>query len=251
MRIVHLDIETSPNTVYTWGLFKQNVGINQIVDPGRTICWAAKWHGKNKIHFDSEHESTHRAMVKGIWSLMNEADAVCHYNGARFDVPTLNKEFLKYSLQPPAPYKQIDLLKVVRKQFKHTSNKLDYISQQLGIGEKVKHMGHDLWRGCMDGDESAWRLMKKYNIHDVRLLETLYTRLLPWITTHPNYALYTDTDRPVCTNCGGEKVHRRGIERTKTQQYRRFQCIECRTWMRSRMNITPAEKRPNVLVQVP
>jgi hypothetical protein len=30
-RIVTIDIETFPNIVYTWGLFEQNISINQIV----------------------------------------------------------------------------------------------------------------------------------------------------------------------------------------------------------------------------
>ena len=44
-------------------------------------------------------------MIKGIHKLLDECDAVIHYNGSKFDIPTLNKEFLLHGLHPPAPYK--------------------------------------------------------------------------------------------------------------------------------------------------
>ena len=43
MRILYLDIETAPNEGKFWGLFKQNIGTNQITKPGYTLCFAAKW----------------------------------------------------------------------------------------------------------------------------------------------------------------------------------------------------------------
>ena len=129
MKILHVDIETAPNKVYVWGLWNQNVGINQIVEPGYTLCWAAKWHGKRGVIFDSVYESKPKDMIKHIHSLLDEADVVCHYNGTKFDIPTLNAEFLMFGLQPPSQYKQLDLLKTARGQFRFPSNKLDYISQ--------------------------------------------------------------------------------------------------------------------------
>lgn len=170
MRLLHIDIETAPNKAYVWGLWNQNVGINQIVEPGYTLCWAAKWHGKKEVMFDSVQESGAKAMIKRVHALLNEADVVCHYNGQKFDVPTLQGEFLQSDLPPPDPFKQLDLLRTARKEFRFPSNKLDYISQQLGIGSKVSHKGMELWRDCMDGCPKAWRVMKRYNVQDVRLL---------------------------------------------------------------------------------
>ena len=43
------------------------------------------------------------------------------------------------------------------------SNKLDYVSKYLGIGEKVRHEGHELWVKCMEKDNAAWKRMKEYN----------------------------------------------------------------------------------------
>ena len=97
-------------------------------------------------------------MLREIHKMLDKADAVCHYNGTRFDIPTLNKEFLLHNMLRPAPYKEIDLLKVARNQFKFTSNKLDYVVNALGLGGKVKHRGHDLWLGCMNNDLECWKM---------------------------------------------------------------------------------------------
>ena len=77
-------------------------------------------------------------MIKEIHKLVDEADAIITYNGKRFDMPILNKEFLLLGFDLPSPYKDIDLLNTARQNFKFASNKLDYISQELGIGMKQK-----------------------------------------------------------------------------------------------------------------
>jgi DNA polymerase elongation subunit (family B)/DNA-directed RNA polymerase subunit RPC12/RpoP len=249
MKILLLDIETAPNMVYSWGLFKQNISINQIVNTGYTMCWAAKWLGDKKVHFSSVHEDGMEAMVNKIYALLDEADAVIHYNGEKFDMPTLNREFLLHGLTPPNPYHNIDLLRTVRKRFRFTSNKLDFVSQQLGLGAKVKHMGMDLWTECMAGNGKSWNLMKKYNIQDVKLLETLYKKLLPWIQNHPNHALYLNTDAPVCPNCGSKHVVKNGTETTLTMKYQRYRCQDCGTPLRGRYAVTPKEQRKHILTQ--
>src|SRR5687768_6894842 len=101
-----LDIETAPHLSATWGLYDQNVAIDQLIEPGYTLCWAAKWYGEKEIMFESVMTGEKR-MVRRMHKLLDEADAVCHYNGKKFDVPTLNKEFLLRGLRPPAPFKEI------------------------------------------------------------------------------------------------------------------------------------------------
>jgi DNA polymerase elongation subunit (family B)/DNA-directed RNA polymerase subunit RPC12/RpoP len=246
MKILLIDIETAPNTAHVWGLFKQTVSIKQLMESSYVMCWAAKWLGKRAVEFSSVHEDDERDVVRRAWELLDKADAVCHYNGTKFDIPTLNKEFLLHEMGPPSPYTQIDLLKVARQQFKFPSNRLDYVAQALGVGKKTPHEGHELWVKCMNDDPAAWRKMKRYNVQDVRLLEDVYGRLLPWIKGHPNHALYKDTDRPTCTNCGSENLQSRGKAHTKTQTYKRYQCQDCGTWLRSRLNNT--ENKENVLV---
>lgn len=249
MKILMLDVETAPNIAHVWGLFKQNVHISQIIDSSYTMCYAAKWLGESKVLFDSVHASSNKHMLKSVHTLLNEADAVIHYNGTRFDIPILNKEFILNDMPPPNPYHQIDLLSVARKRFRFPSNKLDYVAKSLGLTGKTKHIGHDMWIGCMAGDEKAWKMMERYNKQDVRLLEQVYGKMLPWIQNHPNHGLYTDTARPVCTNCGSEKIVKKGLETTSTQIYQRYRCTECGTPLRGRSTLVDKAKRDSIIIQ--
>ncbi len=251
VKILGLDIETAPNTAHVWGLFKQNIGTNQILDTGRVMCFAARWVGdEGKPVFRSEFHHGHKETIKAARELMDEADAVLTYNGERFDLPTLNREFVKYKLSPPAPYHSIDLIRVAKRRFRFASNKMDHLAQELGLTRKVSNRGHELWIDCMAGKRSAWSEMREYNMGDVVTLEEMYLRLLPWIDTHPNTALFDgDAGKPTCPSCGSHKLQARGYQRTKTQTYQRFQCSGCGTWLRGRYTVSARGNR-NVMTHI-
>lgn len=251
MKTLFIDVETAPNIATLWGIWNQNVGINQLLETSRVMCYSAKWKDEpHYVYFGSEHDMGHEEMIKSLHTSLDEADAIIHYNGKKFDVPTINREFLKYGMLPPSPYKQIDLLHTVKKQFRFVSNKLDHICDELGIGRKLETGGHELWLKCMDGDADAWKIMESYNIQDVELLEELYAKLLPWITDHPNVALYVDSEHPVCPNCGGSHVIKRGVAHTNVSTYQRYKCEDCGTWIRGRYNVNGKERNKLILTQV-
>lgn len=235
MKILLLDIESAPNLAYVWGLFQQNVAINQIESAGYTMCWAAKWLGDDTIMFDSVRKSGEKKMLQRIHKLLDQADAVVHYNGVKFDIPTLNKEFIKNEMLPPSPYKHIDILLHCRRIFRFESNKLDYVAKALGLGGKVKHEGFELWVQCMAGDAAAWKRMEEYNRHDVVLLEKLYEKVLPWIYGHPNVSVHNEI--PSCPNCGSFDYQARGYQITKASKYKRYQCSGCGHWFRDAVRV--------------
>jgi len=86
----------------------------------------------------------------------------------------------------------------------------------------------------MNGDEKAWNTMKKYARQDVDLLADLYYRLRPWMTTHPNLALF-DGRPDSCPTCGHADLMRRGYRSTKVAQYAQFQCKKCKAYCRKRV----------------
>ena len=236
MKILFLDIETSPNVAHVWGIWQQNVSINQLMESSYTMCWAAKWHGESEVMFDSVYQSRPRTMIKRIHALIEQADMVVHYHGTSFDIPTLNKEFLLQGIPPPSPVKEMDLLRVVRRKFRFPSNKLDYVAQRLGLGKKYDHEGHTLWVKCMANDPKAWAEMEAYNRHDVVLLEKLYGKLLPWMSPgHLSHAVFAAAE--VCPTCGCSKAHRRGYAYTGSGKYQRFQCQGCHAWYRGKLNL--------------
>jgi predicted PolB exonuclease-like 3'-5' exonuclease len=181
--------------------------------------------------FDSIQKSGKQKMLDSVHKLLDEADAIVHYNGSRFDIPILHKEFLLSGMPPPAPSKQIDLLQVARRQFRFVSNKLDYVSQALGLGSKTDHEGHTLWVKCMNDDRKAWKIMEEYNKNDVVLLEKVYDKFKAWIKNHPNHNAYSAN--ACCPNCGSSKLQKRGTAITTTRHYQRFQCQQCGTWSRA------------------
>lgn len=248
MKILQIDIETAPHLAAIWGPKQTWISPDNVIEDGYTMCFAAKWYGKPGVDFYSVHHHGSDAMVKAAWDLLNEADAVIHYNGTKFDIPTLNGDFQECGLGVPASYHEIDLLKTVRKRFRKYSNKLDEVAKWLKVGGKVQHKGLGLWLECMGGEAKAWETMRRYNIQDVRLLERVYNKLRPWITQHPNHALYIDDTRPCCPSCGSRKLQSRGMAHTKTQSYRRFHCQSCGSWSRKRTTALAPDKREGVLV---
>lgn len=236
-----IDIETRPSLGYIWKLWDENLGLSQLVEEGEMISFAAKWLGQKGTMFYSTFHDGKAAMVQAAWDLINEADAVIHFNGRKFDVPHLRREFLLHGLGAPSPIRQIDLLTIVKANFKFVSNKLDHVSQQMGLGQKTKHQGFDLWLGCMNDDPDSWKLMEKYNRQDVVLTEKLYKELRQWITSgHPHYALFAEAknrEEVQCDVCGSKDYQKRGPVGTNTGQYQQYRCNDCGHWFRSSKSI--------------
>lgn len=224
-KILILDIETKPATAYVWRTFKENIGYEQVLDPGGIICFAAKFVDDDTIHFYSDWTHSHGEMVKAAHALIGQADAVVTYNGDKFDLPKLSGEFLLEGLPPPATVASIDVVKHVRK-MGFLLNRLAFIGPLLRVGGKVKHEGFELWAKVLKGDEKARQKMEKYNIQDVILLEKLYLKIRPYIKNHPHLGL----DKRECGACGSNKVHARGYRRTKAFKIQRLQCQDCGAW---------------------
>lgn len=242
MKILVLDIEISPVLATVWGLWNVNVGINQIVGNSEVLCWSAKWLGEDTTYFSSVKLTNRKKMLKEIYKLLEDADAVVTYNGKSFDLKILNREFALMSWPRPSPYKNIDMLQVVRTQFRFTSNKLGYIGPQFGLGEKAPHAGHKLWLDCMNPKSEdyaeSWKVMEEYNIQDVLLLESLYQRLRGWVPNHPSHSALENDH--VCPNCGEYGyLQKRGTAITTTLSYQRWQCAKggmgCGAWSRSKL----------------
>lgn len=186
-------------------------------------------------------------MIHNLYTVLDEADLVLHYNGKKFDIPYIQRTLLEHNYIPPSPFHQLDLYLIARSTFSFPSLKLDYISQHLNLGSKHKHEGFDLWKKFMEEDDTAHKTMKEYNIQDVLLVEALYKKVLPWIKTHPSHALYNHEEGTVCTNCGSDRVIKNGIETTLLMAYQRYRCQECGTNLRGRVNVVDKEKKQGML----
>lgn len=235
VRVLTLDIENAPNIAHVWSLWDNNVSLAQLQVPSVIMSVAAKWFDEKEVKFFSSHHDGYDAMLKGIYDLVNEADFIIGYNSRGFDMKHLNRAFLLAGFPPPKPYKNIDLMLIVKQNFRFVSNKLDHVAEQLGLGNKVSHEGHGLWVKCMDGDEDAWARFKEYNIGDVLLTEKLYVRLRPWITNHPHMGQYTG-ERHSCPVCGSVKLVAEGTAYANVTSYDQYRC-ECGAVSRSTVKL--------------
>lgn len=232
-----VDIEVSPMTGYFWRLNQKWIPPQNIIDTSYMMCWAAKWRGEKQVFSrNAWSDKGYSDSLEGIHSLLDEADVVTHYNGKKFDIPILNREFLLHGMSPPAPFKQLDIMHVVKKNFAFPSYKLDYVAKQFGLEGKTEHSGFKMWVDAMNGDEEAQQDMIRYNKNDVLLLEDVENFLGPWLPTliSKNYG------KVACPHCGGDKLTSRGFSYTVTGQYRRYQCGDCHRWSNERTAVLMA-----------
>lgn len=233
-KILLFDIETSPNISYTWhGKYDQTV--IDFKKEWELLSFGYKWLDEKTVHCITRNnfkDKTDKSLTKALWKIIDEADIIIAHNGLAFDIKKSNAKFIEHGLTPPSPYKVVDTLKVARNKFKFNSNRLNDLGRYLGVGEKVKTGGFDLWLGCMANKAASWKLMVKYNKQDVLLLERVYKKLLAWITNHPNLTLFTHK-LASCTKCGSDKLHARGTLVTQSTVYHRFQCQSCGGWDKS------------------
>lgn len=225
-KILAIDIETRPTTAYVWRAYDENVGYEQVIEPGGMICFAAKFVGDDEIHFYSNWTHSHGEMVRAAHALLSESDAVLTFNGDKFDLPKLRGEFILEGLPPCPPIPSIDALKTVKK-FGFFMNRLAFIGPLLKVGDKIKHEGFELWSKVLAGDERARNKMMKYNIQDTVLLEKLYVKIRPFILNHPNLAGQAGG---ACGACGSTHIQSRGVRRTKYFEVQRRQCQGCGSW---------------------
>ena len=236
-KILTLDVECSPATAHVWGMFKQHVSLSQLIEHGKMISFAARWYGEKETMFYSDFTHGHNAMVEACWELLDQCDILVTFNGQNFDNKIMAREFVIAGMAPPSPWKDVDLLRVVRSRFRFISNKLQNVCDELGLPVKVETGGFELWVGAMANDPKAWKLMEKYNRNDVVITEKLLDRLRPWITgMHMGLFVEPDEngDTNVCPNCGGGRIENYTDRSYKAnvQSYAAMRCKDCGTPMR-------------------
>ena len=240
MRKLFWDIETSLMKVYTFSLWPKFIPIEDVISDWRILCICYAWD-------DGEPQQvvgTEKAILKKFSKILNQADVVVYHNGDRFDMKRFRARLIKHDLPPTKHFtssETIDTLKVAKKEFGFSSNKLDFIAHNLlGIGKKLG-TNKKLWIDCTEGDTDALARMATYCEQDVIVLRDVYKALLPFITNHPNMNLYTE--EKVCPNCGEAALHRNGVRRTRTGTYQRMKCGACGAHSQAKGNIKTVEIR--------
>ncbi len=248
IRILFIDVETAPIIASVWGLFDQNVSLNQVKSDRHLLSFAAKWADSNKvIYMDQSKEKNienDKKLAAKLWELLDEADLVVGQNSNAFDIKIINSRLIVHGFPPPSSYKKADTLLIAKKNFSFISNKLEYLSEQLCTKyKKLKHdkfPGFELWSQCLAGNKQAWAEMRKYNEFDVLSTEELYNRLKPWDNS-VNYNNFHDGEDTVCS-CGSTDFKRNGYAYTSVSKFQRYKCVKCGHEVRGRTNLNSKEK---------
>jgi hypothetical protein len=233
-RTLLIDIETAPALAYIWNLKTRYVPLSQIDKDGYMLCFAAGWLGSDEVEFWSEWDQGEKAMVEAAWELLDEADAVVHYNGNSFDIPRMNAEFFKYKMGPPSPSHQVDLYRCVSQNFRVLSKSMQHMLELAGHQGKLEHKGMKLWTEVMAGEPEAQEIMEEYNIQDVTELENLYEDLRPWLKGQPNEALWMEPSDELKCRCGSTDLEFKSYKRTSVLSYKQYHCKSCGYYPRLR-----------------
>lgn len=237
-RVLLFDTETAPLLSYLWQLKTDYVNADMVIRESFMLTWSAKWEDDDKVHHgrltrkEAVGQDDSRIVGK-LADLLRQADVLVAHNITGFDVPKVNGRLLVNDLPPLGPLRTIDTLTLARKTFKVASNRLDYLGQLLGIGQK-QPTGLDLWKRCYRGEPAALRQMDEYCQHDVvGLLEPIYQRIKPYVKL-PRLVDAESADEWGCTRCGSTDVIRRGHHRTNASTFQRWSCKACGHWFRER-----------------
>ena len=253
-RILHIDIESAPTLGFVFGRFKQFLSPSHVVRRGYVLCWCAKWHNEptmitcSQADFGKEGTEDDEEVVRAAYDMFEMADIIVAHNADRYDIPMLRRQWMKYGMPPPQPYRSADTLKMAKSSAKFEANSLAELGAFFELGSKMQTGGFDLWARCMKGEKEAFQEMVDYCCGDVELLEAVYMKLLPYAKTHPNVALYGINIKPRCTRCGSSDL--RPLEKssyTMTRQYTAFRCGSCSSINRSRTHSKTAEEMQNIL----
>lgn len=252
-KILLFDIETLPMEVFVWGLYKQRIPPDNIIREWCVLSWAAKWLNEDKYYSEiltptqaKKHDD--KAILKGVWQLLEEADIVISHNGKRFDHRKLNARFIYHKMNPTTPYQVIDTLQQSRNIAAFSSHKLNYLGQFLVSKAKLE-TDFELWVKCRNGDAQSLEYMLKYNEQDVGLLEEVYYELRPWMKNHPNWGVYVEGYKNACPTCGSENLEWGGSYVTAVGKYSTFRC-ECGAIGRSRQTELSKEVRKELTMSV-
>ena len=240
-KILILDIETFPAhaevDIYQQG--KRWIGHKDITRPGGLLAWGAQWfHEPHTVRY---RDMRHPDMLTDLWQMIDEAAYTVTFNGDSFDLRKIRGYFAREGLPSARPPKSIDLIKTART-LGFESASLDYTCRLLGVGRKLDNGGANNWRGCLAGDELAWREMRRYNVQDVRLTGDLFMALLP-IAKMPVIG-YPGDDAVHCPRCCSSDIHDVGAFQAERIRYRQHRCNNCtglfRTTFHSRVSYSHA-----------
>src|SRR6185436_3440061 len=254
-KILIWDIETSPMVTYTFGLYDQNIHLDQIKEDWTILAWGAKWLGDSEskaMYMDTRNNKDVRDdknIVKKLIDLLEQADICITHNGDKFDIKRVNTRALLNGIPPYKHPRSTDTYKESKKVFDLTSHSLDYAYTHVNTKyKKLKHEkypGISLWKEVLKGNKDAWKVMEEYCLHDVFSTEEYFSKIQGWIKTQ-NLSCYFDDAQIRCV-CGSANLSKDGFVYTDGGKFQGYICKDCKKRPHGKINLFSKLKKESLL----
>jgi uncharacterized protein YprB with RNaseH-like and TPR domain len=207
-RRLFFDIETSPNIGLFWEAgYKKNIDYSNIIQERAIICICYKWEDEKEVYslqWDSKQND--KVMLQKFIEVANLANEMVGHNGDKFDLAWIRTRCLFHKIEMFPAYVTIDTLKIARSKFRFNSNRLNYIADFLGLGQKIK-TEYSLWKDILlKKDKIAMEKMIKYCKKDVILLEQVFNALKNHIPPKTHYGVIFGHYKGSCPECGSDDI---------------------------------------------
>lgn len=246
-KIVFWDLETLPNlneVLKVYAGISNYPGLSLRASITSIICFGFKVLGKGSAHvlcaWDypewSRDVNNDKLLVSDAYKILYDADVIVTHNGKRFDFKFFQTRLIKWGLPPLPKILHIDTCQEAKKNLFLFNNRLNTVSDFLLEDKKHEHEGWEMWVKVHARQKKAMDEMARYCKKDVILLEKVFEKIKPLISSLPNRNLLSGTHRNVCPICESTRLQSRGRLVTKTRIYRRYQCSDCGSWSRTDSN---------------
>jgi len=246
-RILILDVERLDGiSLQHWwdrgALKNRYIHYESVVRQPRTTIVCAKWYDQpDVIRLAEWDKGGRKAFLKRVHALVSQADIIVGHNVDNADVPWIKGDLhIEAGLPPLPPFKTIDTLKVIRREFKSGApfKGLDAFCKIVGIEAKSDaYDARRMERAVTEKSAEDRERLVEYCAGDVIATQGLLDWLRPHIKSHP--ALFVDgKDKlTVCNRCGHdtEPTERRYIANVLSYAMRK--CPNCKAY--SRISIEP------------
>ena len=192
LKLLTYDIETSHMLVRTFYIgSKVSIFHKQIKKPSQVISiqykWATDKHAKYLVwdKVDTNEFDDSNMLKEFSTNILPNADIIVGQNNDRFDFTTLNERAKALKLEILDQKPSIDILKLSRKSFRAASHKLDFRSQQQGLGGKITMVDDD-WVDIEERGVSPTKKMIPYGLKDVEDTEKVMWNELPYYKDLPS-----------------------------------------------------------------
>jgi len=254
LKMLVLDIETSPFTAYSYNRWQVNISDAMRRDDDITILsYSYKWIGKDRVYYEENRKGDDTDILIKLSKVLTEADIVIGHNMQRFDAPMINTRLAMNGIAPCSPYRVIDTLKIAKKHYRFEKNSLDWVARSLGCSRKLEHKnfpGMTIWIEMLNNNEEAWAENREYNMQDVLVTEEVYEKMKAFAKPHPSIVIGSGSTHKRCVTCGSKDLHEDGYHYTNASKFQRYRCDNCGSYSRGRKNLITKEARDNLLAPV-